>query len=340
MLIENQTVQMIWATRNKRMYMQKGYTFTKLGDTFEVRVEDLSKGSKAKIKVKCDYCGKIINVIWGDYLRCKDNEYACKKCRQRKTSDKNLFVRQEYLYSSALNFCKSKGYTFLTKINDIKNSETRVYYECLKHGVHNSKIYSLLLGFGCPKCAYEEKGANRRLSIEQIDEEISQYGGIWVNKDEYQGWRIKNLIILCPICGKPFTTSYNSYVKRGGQFCSECSKCKSKGEKTISIFLEKNNILFVTEHRFEDCRDKYSLPFDFYLPDLNVCIEFHGIQHYEPVNHFGGNTTFARQKKHDDIKSNYCKNNNIKLITIPYWDISNIESILRDELFISHDDIV
>lgn len=340
MLIENQIVQMTWSTRNKKTYVQKGYEFTDFGDTFDIKVEDLLSGSHARVKIKCDYCGDIVTVEWRDYLRHKNEKYACKRCRQKKMSEKNLPRRQEYLYNAALAFCKGKGYVLITKKEDIENSNTRAYYECHKHGIHNSKIYSLLLGFGCPDCAYEEKGMKNRLSVEQIEEEIARYGGVWVNKEDYKGWSVKNLQILCPICGRPFTTSYNSFVKHGGQFCAECSKCKSKGEKSISTYLENKNIVFITEYRISNCKDKYSLPFDFYLPDFNVCIEFHGVQHYESVDYFGGKVTFYRQKKHDNIKSNYCKNNNIKLIIIPYWDFPNIESILNNELLISHEDIV
>lgn len=340
MLIENQMVQMVWGASNKKMYIQKGYKFTKLGDVFDIKAEDLADGSHIKVQVKCDYCGEVVLVAWRDYLKYKDDKYACRRCRQRKTSEKNLSKRQEYLYNAALEFCKNKGYILITKKADVKNSETRAYYKCPKHGVHNSKIYSLLLGFGCPECAYEANGAKSRLSVEYIDEEINRCGGVWMNKDEYQGWNVKNLQILCPICGKPFMTSYNAFTEHGGQFCLECSKCKSKGEKSISAYLEDNKILFIAEHKFDKCRDKYALPFDFYLPDFNTCIEFHGIQHYESVDYFGGKTTFARQNKHDNIKYNYCKDNDIKLITIPYWDFSNIESILNNELLISHEDIV
>lgn len=340
MLVKNQVVKMTWSTRNKKIYTQKGYEFTDFGDVFYIKIEDLSNGSHTRVKVKCDYCGETVTVEWRDYLKYKDEKYACKRCRQKKTSEKNLFKRQEYLYNSALEFCNSKGYTLITKKEDIKDSNTRAYYECPKHGIHNSKIYSLLLGFGCPECAYEENGVKSRLAIEQVNEEISRYGGTWINKEDYKGWNAKNLQILCPICGELFITSFNSFIKHGGQFCPECSKCKSKGEKSISMYLENKGIMFIAQHRFDECKDKYPLPFDFYLPDLNVCIEFNGIQHYKPVGYFGGNITFIRQKKHDDIKNNYCANNKIKLIIIPYWDFPNIESILNKELLISHKDIV
>ena len=35
-------------------------------------------------------------------------------------------------------------------------------------------------------------------------------------------------------------------------------------------------------------------------------------------------------KQNDNIKTQYCQNNNIKLIRIPYWELNNIETILND----------
>ena len=74
------------------------------------------------------------------------------------------------------------------------------------------------------------------------------------------------------------------------------------------------------------------LSYDFYLKDYNVLIEFQGIQHYEPISAFGGEEQFKIQQEHDSRKRAYAKQNNIKLIEIPYWDFDNIEEILEKEL--------
>ena len=71
--------------------------------------------------------------------------------------------------------------------------------------------------------------------------------------------------------------------------------------------------------RFIDCIDKRPLSFDFYVPQCNTCIEYQGIQHYKPVERFGGEEQFIIQQKHDMIKKEYCAKNNINLIEIPYW---------------------
>lgn len=40
-----------WAPSSKKYYEEKGYKFTKLGDTFTVKVEDLSRSSHHKVKI-------------------------------------------------------------------------------------------------------------------------------------------------------------------------------------------------------------------------------------------------------------------------------------------------
>lgn len=60
------------------------------------------------------------------------------------------------------------------------------------------------------------------------------------------------------------------------------------------------------------------LPFDFYLYDKNIIIEYDGLHHFEPVKGWGGEEKFKITQENDEIKNTYCKNNNITLIRIPY----------------------
>ena len=69
------------------------------------------------------------------------------------------------------------------------------------------------------------------------------------------------------------------------------------------------------------CKNILPLPFDFYLPDYNICIEYNGRQHYEPIKKWGGVDSLNEIKKRDKIKMEYCKLNNIPLIIIKYNDI-------------------
>jgi len=64
-----------------------------------------------------------------------------------------------------------------------------------------------------------------------------------------------------------------------------------------------------------------------------MLIEYDGIQHFKPIKYFGGEEKFKFQQKTDFIKNEYCKNNNIKLLRIPYWEFDNIKLILAKELY-------
>lgn len=337
MLKENQKIEMKWTPRNKKCYIEKGYYFTKLGDIFYVNPNDLSVGSQKKVKIICDYCQKEINVVWKDYFNSinKHTKTACKKCKQRRTSEEDLIKRREYLYLNALKVCEENNLMMITPIDDIKSAEDRVIYSCPKHGKNETKIYTLMLGHTCPKCKIE----NQKLTPDEVKMRIQSYGTTILNAEEYIDSRTKNLKIICRECGNEFITSYNSFVcSRGGQYCPDCSKYESHGEKAIRIFLEKNKIDYIPQYKFNNCRDKKTLPFDFFLPKENKIIEYDGAQHYIPTNwngssEFEANNALKYIQEHDHIKNKYCADHNIKLLRIPYWDYHNIADILTKFIY-------
>ena len=94
-----------------------------------------------------------------------------------------------------------------------------------------------------------------------------------------------------------------------------------------------------TQKTFKNCfqvEGQY-YKFVFYLPEYNLLIEYDGEQHFKPVN-FGGCDnnqaikSFNKTVKHDNIKNNYCKTHNIKLIRIDYKNFKNIEEILYKKI--------
>jgi hypothetical protein len=91
--------------------------------------------------------------------------------------------------------------------------------------------------------------------------------------------------------------------------------------------LIENNIKFKPQKSFPDCKYKYPLRFDFYLPEYNSCVEFNGLQHYEPIDFFGGDDGFKLSQIRDKIKKEYCDNNNIPLIIIRYDEDDIINSL-------------
>ena len=136
----------------------------------------------------------------------------------------------------------------------------------------------------------------------------------------------------CSNCGDIFNASWSSI----STFDKDCPLCvTSHGEEKIKNCLRKSQIVYIPQATFDDCKNIYKLPFDFYLPENEVCIEYNGKQHYEAIKWFGGKKAFNQQVKRDGIKKEYCENNNIELLVIPYWDFDNIEEILLKELNIA-----
>lgn len=112
------------------------------------------------------------------------------------------------------------------------------------------------------------------------------------------------------------------------------TKKLSKGAEAVRDALTKNNIEFIVEHRFSDCKNINTLPFDFYLPKYNACIEYDGEHHAKPVEFWGGQGAFEGIQKRDLInliKTNYCRENKIPLLRINHTiKICDIETVILE----------
>lgn len=116
----------------------------------------------------------------------------------------------------------------------------------------------------------------------------------------------------------------SDYLVSGKTYSCGCIS-SSYGELKIKQLLEENNINFIQQYSFEDCKsDKnYKLRFDFAIfknQNLYCLIEYQGIQHYKASDKFDDHETLKDRQKRDNIKKQYCKDNNINLIEIPYTD--------------------
>ena len=131
------------------------------------------------------------------------------------------------------------------------------------------------------------------------------------------------------------------YSGRNSKYIIECKKCKKEdsrwgislldneikckycsgasiGEQKIIDILEENNINYIFQYPINI--HNHRLSFDFFIPSYSCLIEFDGIQHFFPFEHFGGEKRFEKQCEYDSFKNNYCKEHNIKLVRIKYSD--------------------
>jgi hypothetical protein len=112
--------------------------------------------------------------------------------------------------------------------------------------------------------------------------------------------------------------------------CTVCSE--SSGEIRVKGYLDNNKYKYIYQYKFDDCKNKQVLPFDFGILDENgkllFLIEYDGEYHYKPID---GQEMLEYQQMLDNIKNTYCLKNNIRLLRIPYWEINNIPKILDKE---------
>lgn len=137
-------------------------------------------------------------------------------------------------------------------------------------------------------------------------------------------------------CGNICEVSSNSLVSRNTLSCG-CLKNKSIGEETIKNFLMNHQINFQRQVSFKDCLSPKNakLLFDFGIYEnekLIKLIEYDGIQHFTPVEFFGGEVAFNYLQECDTIKNDFCKKNNIPLLRIQYTQQDEIIHLLEDFL--------
>jgi len=280
--------------------------------------------NKKKIKIWCKKCNKYFLQTPSDHLYPQ----GCGICNGTKKMDVDMFVKK-ILIKHPKNKYKY-NYTHVVYINN----KTKVEIYCNIHKCYFwQKPTNHLKGNQCPKC----KGMKLSLQKTKTKEDFI-YNAMKIHGDSYSYNDIcyinrqTKIKIWCKKCGKHFTQTPNKHLQ--GHGCIIC--CESKGEKEIAKILNKKQLLYISQKKYIQCKDIYPLPFDFYLPDLNICIEYQGKQHYEKVDFTGKMSDYQLKnnlnniKKHDKIKKEYCKNNNITLIEIPYWDFNKIDEIISN----------
>lgn len=154
--------------------------------------------------------------------------------------------------------------------------------------------------------------------------------------------KIKNHIdVTCKCeCGNIFKLDFGRWRSLEKVRCNDCTRKISQIEYDVRQWLIDNNIDYIEQYKFDNCRNIKPLPFDFYLPDYNICIEVDGEQHFYDysLKYFKGDKwtkeDFENRQKLDNIKTNYCNDNNINLIRLKYNIVRNGEfkNILKEQI--------
>lgn len=275
--------------------------------------------SKTEYSRSCDKV-KIICPKHGEFEQTPNSHLSgagCKKCYHLKAGSYRKLSVPSFIEKAK--FVHGDNYDY-SKVNYI-NSQTKVIIGCPLHGDFEQIPNDHLQGKGCYQCRNYELSLKFRSNVEEFIEKAmiihnGKYGYYYVN---YINSHLK-VDILCFKHGM-FKQSPSKHLS--GQGCPVCKS--SKGELVIYKILKENNINFIQEFRLDK---NYKFLYDFYLPDHNLLIEFHGKQHFEPVEFFGGQQSLVEVMLRDSWKKDLAKAYKIPLLEFHY---RQLDSLTEDE---------
>ena len=271
-------------------------------------------GAGRLLKIQCDKCKNIIEVNSASNFLAKNKRYGCKNCH-------GLWKERE----NKLEAIKEK-YDIIDIIPEKKSNGKKQYtIKCKNCGhIRTSYLGNLYrhLDCGC------QTGVLRKRTGEEFIKEVNEK-----NQDhyelvgEYKDQTTK--VLIRHSCGFVWNARPADLVDGRKHTCPRCQRQYSYGIRIISNFLQSKGIVFEREKLLKNTR----LRFDIFLPSFNMAIEYQGKQHYFPISYFGGEENFKKQQDRDNRKRQFCKENNIILLEIPYTlKKEEIEEVLSKNL--------
>lgn len=224
-----------------------------------------------------------------------------------------------------------------------KKSEAKVWIYCQEKDYHNDNGgYQITCNhyFNKNRCSYcsKKKKVHPKDSFAQWL--IDKYGSLdkyWSINNNINPWNIPQqhngyVFMICQSCNREYKIKANNFYN--GYRCNICNK--SAGEIEIHSWLEYHNINMQPQKIFKGLLGVggKNLPYDFYLPNYNLLIEYQGEFHDGTAHKKGLQTKeeYLNRIEHDKRKRMYAIENNIRLIEIWYWDFNKIDEILTEIL--------
>ncbi len=275
------------------------------------------KNCKSKILIKCKKCEHQWNVRCESFIT---NGTRCRNCLGTTPKYKNNFLE---IWCKSIN---SKNYILLD-YNNVTQSKSKFTIQCISC----TYIFSISCGNffnsnrGCPQCAnnlhkftkdnFVQLWNNSRRLLEY---DLVDYSNVSNAKSK--------ITVKCKECTNESVVgcSYFLNTTHGCKYCTD----PSSGEKNVEDTLLERNISYIRQCKFNNCKNKRELPFDFFLPEYNILIECQGGQHYKSNAFFGGEDGFKERQRNDFIKKEYATKNGYYFLEIHFDDYKRAGEIV------------
>lgn len=287
------------------------------GDYYDYSLVDYVNNN-TKVKIICPVHG-----VFEQVPRNHTSGIGCWKCGRVVTANKTRHTTAEFIENAT----KIHGDKYDYSEVEYTRTQDKVKIICKKHGAFYQRPNQHIKGNGCPVCGFESMVAKTSSNTERY---VQQARKILGDRYDYSKVNYKNYLtnieIVCREHGSFFQLPYQHLKGKGCPICSA-----STGEKEIIDYLNQKKLDFVYQKTFDDLSDVQKLRYDFYVPSKNLLIEYNGVYHYKVVN--GDVAKYEYQIKHDKMKSDYAKKNNIPLLVIKYTE--NVKERLQEVLKVS-----
>lgn len=310
----------IFSTKNKFFYKNMIHYIekeVKTGTVLLTKKEDI-KNIEQYLTFRCGICGREYKSPWHTFLKAQDK--MCNFCFNQKRAKGE--TNTKHIDTDKFHKAAVKNSLILLSGPNIKYQQKVIVQD--KDGYRGLMMpVSIMRGSN-----FERFSIRNPYTIDNM--RVFAFNHNWdciIYDQEYKGDKSK-LKVMCS-CGNDFYVDVNHFVC-GKYQCNECRLKQSTIAAAVELYLNEHKIQYEKEFAFDECFNKKKLPFDFYLTNYHACIEVDGIGHYRPVK-FSGNEkeaeeNFLKTKENDLIKTEYCKNNNIPLLRIPFWEIEGSDN--------------
>lgn len=278
------------------------------------------------MKCECSICGNIWYSVASNVLQGK----GCVNCYHKKSSITRMKTTSQFV-SELKNINPH-----ILIIGEYIGANKHIKCKCLIHNIdfEMSPTHLLKGKTGCVECTKIKNHLSNNKTHEKFVKELSEVDDSIILLDEYYNSH-SSARVKCKICGNIWSVPNVGNLLIGLYKCKKChNNLHSIGENKISSYLNDHNINYSIHKTFDDLYgvNGGKLSYDFFIEEMNILIEYQGIQHSISVEHFGGDKQLEIQKEHDTRKRKYAENNNLYLVEIWYYDYDNIDKIL-DDLF-------
>lgn len=291
--------------------------------------------SKTKVCIICPEHGEFWQVSKDHTSGC-----GCPKCYETRRGASLKLKTDDYI--KRVKEVHGDKYDY-TKV-EYKNSDTKICIICPEHGEFLMNPRNHLKGQGCPTCANLKKGSYRKKTTKdfiEISNKVHNYKYDY-SKVEYKNNYTK-VCIICPEHGE-FWQKPNDHMRGiGCFFCGQ--KYNLRELETLEVLKTRyKNVIYQHKENFLQSKTSFK-SIDFYLPDYNIGVEYHGRQHFIPNKRFGGEEEFEKTQIRDKTKYEKCLENGITLLYLSYEMSPNTNYFTKvydniDELLYAIDEII